>query len=55
MAVGRDMRLSSPEIADAVARGAADQGADVVMLGQVGTEMVYFAVGEYGSTRAASR
>ena len=48
MAVGRDMRLSSPEIADAVARGAADQGADVVMLGQVGTEMVYFAVGEYG-------
>jgi phosphomannomutase len=48
MAVGRDMRLSSPEIADAVARGAADQGAEVVMLGQVGTEMVYFAVGEYG-------
>jgi phosphomannomutase len=48
MAIGRDMRLSSPELADALARGAADQGADVVMLGQVGTEMVYFAVGEYG-------
>ena len=27
-------------------RGAADAGADVVDLGMVGTEMVYFAVGE---------
>jgi phosphomannomutase len=48
MAVGHDMRLSSPELAAAVIRGAADSGADVVDLGQVGTEMVYFAVGEYG-------
>ena len=29
-------------------RGAADAGADVVDLGMVGTEMVYFAVGELG-------
>src|SRR3954471_2642069 len=48
MAVGRDMRLSSPEIATAAIRGAADSGADVVDLGQIGTEMLYFALGEYG-------
>ncbi|MDX6592714.1 MAG: phosphomannomutase [Gaiellales bacterium] len=48
MAVGRDMRLSSPGLAEALARGAAEQGADVVDLGQIGTEMLYFAVGEYG-------
>jgi phosphomannomutase len=40
------MRLSSPSMAAAAMRGAADAGADVVDLGMVGTEMVYFAVGE---------
>src|SRR5438876_4920691 len=48
IAVGRDMRLSAPAMADAVMRGAAKSGADVVDLGLVGTEMVYFAVGELG-------
>ena len=48
VAVGRDMRLSSPQIAAAVIRGAADEGAEVLDLGLVGTEMVYFAVGELG-------
>ena len=48
IAVGRDMRLSSPAMADAVMRGAAEAAADVVDLGLVGTEMVYFAVGELG-------
>jgi phosphomannomutase len=48
IAVGRDMRLSSPSMADAVMRGAAEAGSDVVDLGLVGTEMVYFAVGELG-------
>jgi phosphomannomutase len=48
IAVGRDMRLSSPAMAAAVMRGAAESGADVVDLGLVGTEMVYFAVGELG-------
>src|SRR5713101_8259652 len=33
-------------MADAVMRGAADAGADVVDIGMVGTEMVNFAVGE---------
>ncbi|TML89464.1 MAG: phosphomannomutase/phosphoglucomutase [Actinobacteria bacterium] len=46
IAVGRDMRLSGPSMQDAVMRGAADVGADVLDLGLVGTEMVYFAVGE---------
>jgi phosphomannomutase len=48
IAVGRDMRLSSPPMADAVMRGAADAGADVLDIGMVGTEMVYFTVGELG-------
>jgi phosphomannomutase len=46
IAVGRDMRLSSPSMAKAVMEGAADGGADVLDIGLVGTEMVYFAVGE---------
>jgi phosphomannomutase len=48
MAIGHDMRLSSPELAAAAVRGASEAGADVVDLGQIGTEMLYFAVGEYG-------
>jgi phosphomannomutase len=48
MAIGHDMRLTSPELAAAAAEGAAEQGADVVELGEIGTEMLYFAVGEYG-------
>ena len=46
IAVGRDRRASSPSRAEAVMRGAAQAGADVADLGMVGTEMVYFAVGE---------
>jgi phosphomannomutase len=48
IAVGRDMRLSSPSMARALIDGAADGGADVLDLGMAGTEMVYFAVGELG-------
>ena len=48
IAVGHDMRLSAPAMTDAVMRGAAEAGADVLELGLVGTEMVYFAVGELG-------
>jgi phosphomannomutase len=48
IAVGRDMRLSSPSMAAAVIEGAADGGADVLDVGMVGTEMVYFAVGDLG-------
>ena len=45
IAVGRDMRLSSSTMQEAFMRGAATAGADVLDLGLVGTEMVYFAVG----------
>jgi len=48
IAVGRDMRLSSPSMAAAVIEGAADGGADVRDLGLIGTEMLYYAVGEQG-------
>ncbi len=46
IAVGRDMRLSSPAMAEAAMRGVTDAGVDVLDVGLVGTEMVYFAVGE---------
>ena len=48
IAVGRDMRLSSPTMSAALIDGAVDGGAEVLDLGLVGTEMVYFAVGELG-------
>jgi phosphomannomutase len=48
IAVGRDMRLSAPAMARAVIEGAADAGADVLDVGMVGTEMVYYAVGKLG-------
>lgn len=43
--VGRDMRLSSPAIAQAVIRGITDQGAKAVDLGMTSTDELYFAVG----------
>lgn len=41
--VGRDMRLTSAEFADAVIQGLADAGIEVLDIGLCGTEMVYFA------------
>lgn len=46
--VGRDIRLSGPELAEALTRGLTEAGVDVVDLGLVGTEMVYFATAHYG-------
>ncbi|MDA0995034.1 MAG: phosphomannomutase [Proteobacteria bacterium] len=43
MVLGRDMRLSSGEFADAVAKGLTDAGVNVLDIGLCGTEMVYFA------------
>src|SRR4051812_4167703 len=48
IAVGRDMRLSSPSMAEAVITGAQAGGCEVTDIGLVGTEMLYFAVGELG-------
>src|SRR5687767_13337840 len=45
VAVGRDMRLSAPAMAEQYARGIADEGADVLDVGMVGTEMLYWTVG----------
>jgi phosphomannomutase len=45
IAVGRDMRLSSPTMAEAAIGGASDGGAAVVDVGMIGTEMLYHAVG----------
>ena len=44
IAVGRDMRLSSPALAAAFIDGATSQGADVVDYGRIATDMLYFAV-----------
>ena len=43
--LGRDIRLSSAELADAVAEGVTQAGAEVLDIGLGGTEMVYFATG----------
>ena len=42
MVLGRDIRLSSDELADAVAAGIREAGAEVLDIGLGGTEMVYF-------------
>jgi phosphomannomutase len=41
--VGRDMRLSGPQMFDAVTRGIMDQGANVINIGMVSTDQFYFA------------
>jgi len=43
VAVGRDIRLSSAELAEALTRGLTDSGVDVLDIGLCGTEGVYFA------------
>jgi phosphomannomutase len=48
IAVGRDMRLSSPSLAQAFIEGATAQGADVVDYGMISTDMLYFAVARDG-------
>jgi phosphomannomutase len=45
--IGYDIRLSGPELCDAMTRGFNEAGVDVVQLGLVGTEMVYFATAFY--------
>lgn len=47
VAIGRDMRCGSPELAAAVAHGLAVGGITPVDLGLVSTDMIYFATGEY--------
>jgi phosphomannomutase len=45
IALGRDCRLSSPDLAAAFVEGATSRGVDVVELGLTSTDLVYFASG----------
>lgn len=45
VAVGRDMRPDSAELAEALIHGLRTQGRDVVDIGQVTSDMIYFTVG----------
>ena len=47
VAVGYDVRESSPELWRQVASGFQDSGVDVLDLGQISTDMLYFAVEHY--------
>jgi phosphomannomutase len=47
--VGRDARSSSPELGEALVRGVAHEGVDVVDIGLVATPMLYFAVDWLGA------
>jgi phosphomannomutase len=47
IALGHDMRLSSPGMSESYARGLVDAGADVLDIGMVATEVLYFAVGSH--------
>ncbi|HYN37035.1 MAG TPA: phosphomannomutase/phosphoglucomutase [Actinomycetota bacterium] len=45
IAVGRDMRVSSPSLAEAFSKGVCDSGRKVIDLGEVSTDALYFASG----------
>jgi phosphomannomutase len=45
VALGRDMRLSGPSMAAEYTRGITDEGANVLDIGMVGTEQLYWTVG----------
>ena len=45
VAIGHDMRPSSPQLADAFAEGVTSQGLDVIQLGLCATDELYFAAG----------
>lgn len=48
IAVGRDMRLSAPDMMESYIKGITDGGADVLSIGQVGTEVLYWIVNHRG-------
>src|SRR5262245_35639492 len=48
IAVGHDMRAYSPEIAAGFIRGVRSRGVEVIDVGTVGTDMLYFAVAHAG-------
>ena len=48
IAIGRDMRVSSKAMFEHLTAGIMDRGVDVVDLGMISTDALYFAVGKYG-------
>jgi phosphomannomutase len=46
--LGRDMRLTSPEMAERVREGLLDEGTHVIDAEMIGTEMLYYLVGSRG-------
>jgi phosphomannomutase len=48
VAVGMDVRYSSPQLKTSLAESLMDCGVDVIDLGLIATDMLYFAVGKYG-------
>jgi len=47
MVVGMDARQSSPPLKASLVRGFLDAGVDVIDIGEITTDMIYFAVGAY--------
>jgi phosphomannomutase/phosphoglucomutase len=54
IAIGRDGRLSGPELAAALARGIQKAGVDVVDVGRVATPILYFATHHLGTRSGVS-
>jgi phosphomannomutase len=48
VAVGRDMRPDSRELSDAIIKGLSVGGRDVIDIGEVTSDMIYFATGKLG-------
>jgi phosphomannomutase len=48
VALGRDVRISGNSLWEAAKRGLTDHGVDVVDIGIISTDMLYFAVAHYG-------
>ncbi len=47
MVVGRDARVTSAQLAESLISGFVDAGIDVIDIGGITTDMLYFAVGAY--------
>ena len=45
--VGMDVRLCSPQLKEAIIKGLTEAGVDVLDVGLISTDMIYFAVGNY--------
>ncbi|MEI7890358.1 MAG: phosphomannomutase/phosphoglucomutase [bacterium] len=48
LVVGSDVRLSSPALKRAAIKAITDQGIRVIDVGEISTDMLYYAVGHYG-------